>query len=528
MSFATFLLVVLLLVSLYALYKVRDIHLRVHRLGAIEQRLLDLEANHRQLNAEAQEPPGTHRVMDKLYRHIAMLENRFNGCPPFDLVLPVPVPDHQGSPHSGLSREGWLEIARAMLSGALTYTRGMSAPLSLPPSLAAGYPGVHSDPLRGTQEAYLEGFARTLFLAAPLLVNDPSLQLYGKSVADYYRDYLLRGVRRFDIATFGWLTVPNLNQRIVEAAGLTVSLTVARNILWEPLTTDERDTIARWLHQFAEIEVIKNNWLWFPVLINTFLKREGYSYCSPIIERSLEAIRGLHVDGGWFRDGDSFDFYCGWALQFYPIFWASWDGDSYPELRDEFYKRNDQFLASYPHLFSRSGFMPVWGRSICYRFAAAAPLAVAFMRPTAPALDPGFARRLCSGNLLQFADHPNFLCHGVPSLGFYGEDRTLIDDYSCSASPYWCAKLFTALLLPAESPFWTATENEGFWSDPSPRFELGTTGMWVEHDASTGQSRLFAPQEVHRDDARYRAPWFDTADVNYKSTGRRVAEGILS
>ena len=159
--------------------------------------------------------------------------------------------------------------------------------------------------------------------------------------------------------------------------------------------------------------------------------------------------------------------------------------------------------------------MPIWGRSICYRFAAASPMAVAFMRPTLPKMDPGFARRLCSGNLLQFITHPEFLKNRVPSLGFYGEDRRLIDNYSCSASPFWCSKLFLALILPKESPLWRTPENEGFWDSPPARFNLGQTGMWVEHDRATGHSRLFAPQNVRHGDQRYSAHCFDTADVGH-------------
>jgi hypothetical protein len=234
-----------------------------------------------------------------------------------------------------------------------------------------------------------------------------------------------------------------------------------------------------------------------------------------MLEKNLTKVRDLHVDSGWFIDGDKFDFYSAWSLQFYPLFWAQWDGNDYPSLRDEFYYRNDLFLQSYPHIFSRQGWMPMWGRSLCYRFAASSPLAVAFMRPGLPAIDPGFARRLCSGNLLQFLQNPDFLLHGIPSLGFYGQNPELVDSYSCVASPFWCAKLFMALLLAEDNPFWTARENEGFWSDPPPRFEMGKTGIWVEHDRDSGHTKLQAKQKARLNDHRYNAVCFDTSDVEW-------------
>lgn len=153
------------------------------------------------------------------------------------------------------------------------------------------------------------------------------------------------------------------------------------------------------------------------------------------------------------------------------------------------------------------------GRSICYRFAATSPLAVTFMRPSPPKLDPGFARRLCSGNLLQFILHPDFLKNAIPSLGFYEENRYLIDKYSCTASPFWCSKLFMALILPGNSPFWTTIENEGFWANPPERVDIGKTGMWVEHDVHTGHSKLFAQQKARPDDPRYSALFYDTKEA---------------
>lgn len=35
--------------------------------------------------------------------------------------------------------------------------------------------------------------------------------------------------------------------------------------------------------------------------------------------------------------------------------------------------------------------------------------------------------------------------------------------YSCRSSVYWCGKVFFALFVPADNPFWTAVENEGAW-----------------------------------------------------------------
>lgn len=486
----------LLLLVLHIFARIRRLQLR---LAVMESRLISAAS------------------LTTLYKEVIKLEGERKCAHSSEELMVISERDNTLSPYTGLSIASWMEAGQKFLNGVLQYTGGMRTRITLPQSSAAGYPRVLDDgTLYGMQEQYLEAYARSMFLASALLKNEPCLTMHGRSVADYYREFLLRGVSRFDSASFGWMSERRWSQRIVETAAITICLTAAKESLWDPLTTREKYQVCSWLSQFKDIPLWSNNWLWFNVLINTFLKMQDFEFNDQLLRKNLLEIRRLHVDAGWFRDGDKFDFYSAWALQFYPIFWADWDGDTFPELRDEFYDRNDMFLESYVHIFSRRGEMPLWGRSICYRFAASSPLAIAFMRPSPPRIDAGFARRICSGNLMQFINHPEFLKDGIPSLGFYGENAALIDDYSCVASPLWCFKLFMALLLPPENPFWSATENEGFWSNPPKTVVLGNTGMRVKHDDVTGHSTLYAEQKVRQSDQRYSATYFDTRDCEYR------------
>lgn len=77
--------------------------------------------------------------------------------------------------------------------------------------------------------------------------------------------------------------------------------------------------------------------------------------------------------------------------------------------------------------------------------------------------DPGLARRISSGSLMQFLGREDFLYRGVPTLGFYGQFSPLVQGYSCAESPFWLGKAFLCLHLPADHPFWTARENNGIW-----------------------------------------------------------------
>lgn len=113
-------------------------------------------------------------------------------------------------------------------------------------------------------------------------------------------------------------------------------------------------------------------------------------------------------------------------------------------------------------MFSRKGEMIMWGRSISYRFAAASVFTLMGFTNDST-INYGWMRRIASGALLQFLQHPNFLKDGVPMLGFYGSYEPAVQNYNCRGSVYWCGKIFLGLLLPEDNPFWAATENEGLW-----------------------------------------------------------------
>lgn len=94
----------------------------------------------------------------------------------------------------------------------------------------------------------------------------------------------------------------------------------------------------------------------------------------------------------------------------------------------------------------------MWGRSCIYRNGATGPLAANFFLRS-PKADPGRARRIASGSLLQFLTRDDFLYKGVPTLGFYDQFTPLVQGYSCAESPLWLGKAFLCLELPPEHPF---------------------------------------------------------------------------
>ena len=92
-----------------------------------------------------------------------------------DNVFTVASPDFEKSPYSGMTRKHWVEAGKYLLGGAFSYIHSLDDPMYFPKQLDKTYP--HDE--NGERVAKLEGFARTLFVAAPLLKENPDLTLNG-------------------------------------------------------------------------------------------------------------------------------------------------------------------------------------------------------------------------------------------------------------------------------------------------------------------------------------------------------------
>jgi hypothetical protein len=122
-----------------------------------------------------------------------------------------------------------------------------------------------------------------------------------------------------------------------------------------------------------------------------------------------------------------------------------------------------------------------------------------------PLIDAGWARRLCSGSILQFVTRSEFFYNDIPSLGFYGRKEYMIQDYSCAGSPFLMFLPFICLALPEDSPFWTARENDGFWETlgtDSRKTVLESPGLVLINHGKTGASEIVSGK-VYYDDPNY-------------------------
>ena len=369
----------------------------------------------------------------------------------------IPQPDYQLSPYTGMTRQGWIDAATYLLDGAFTYIRTIDDPMYFPKQFDKTYPNNEGQ----VPTAKLEGFCRTLFLAAPLLKENPDLVLNGIKVAEYYRHQLLNLINP---ASPSYIRHRNggPSQILVEFGALAISLSTAKNVLWDPLTQSQKDELAATMLSYGNGPTIGSNWMFFNVFVISFFKEQGYKVNDGRMKDCLEKLLALYRGEGWYNDAPAYDYYSMWAFQMYGPIWAKMYGHFYPEYAAQFMKNQHDLIDNYPYMFNAEGKMNMWGRSIPYRFGAVVPLALLGYQQD-NSINFGWMRRIASSTLLQFLQNPNFLEDNVPTLGFYGPFEPAVQIYSCRGSVYWCAKAFLALLLPEDNPFWTAKENNGPW-----------------------------------------------------------------
>jgi len=424
--------------------------------------------------------------------------------PPFRFANP----DRKLSPLTGMDRAGWIACGKYILESAFRHVKRLEDPMLFPKVPGVSYPqeGYEKCSPEKRNAAYFEGVARTFNIAAPLIAEDPELSFHGIKVADYYRYHLLRltDPKSPDFIGDGKSNEGPI-QQTCELGNLSLWSLLLPDAFWNRLGKKEQDQVAAVMQGWAGGWTKTHNWRWFNVMMMTFLKTQGYPVDEELMRNHIDHLLMLESGEGWFRD-KSHDYYTAHVFQLYGSVWNRFYGRRYePGRAAEIDRQFASFIENYPRIFACDGKVNMWGRSILYRMGGSASLPAAFLRGGDPGIEPGFARRLASGALLQFVTHPKFFENGVPALGYYGHFEPALQSYSCAASPFWMFMNFTALALPKDDPFWTATENGGFWTalgaKSCERFLPGAGLLLVNH-GSTGTSEI-VNGKAHNTDPSY-------------------------
>jgi hypothetical protein len=369
-------------------------------------------------------------------------------------------PNYDISPYTGMTKQHWKDAALYLLEGAFSYVHNLDDPMKFPKQKGKSYP--INEKQISTEK--LEGLCRTLFIASPLLKEDPALIINNIKVADYYRHQIAELINPISQhALKSRLQSEGPSQKLVEFGGLALSILTNPKVLWDPLSQFQKDDLAAIMLSYGDGPTIDCNWRFFNIFILSFFKEQGYAVNEVLLMEYLEKSLKNYTSNGWYHDRPAFDYYSMWAFQMYGIIWSEFFGKKhYPEIAAKFVNNFGDLKDNYPYLFSKNGEMIMWGRSISYRTAAVVPFPLMGFQND-PNTNYGWMRKISSGVIKQFLMHPDLMNENVPTLGFYGDFEPAVQVYSCRGSVYWMGKIFLGLLVPESNPFWTAKENNGDW-----------------------------------------------------------------
>jgi hypothetical protein len=431
----------------------------------------------------------------------------------------VDNPDFTLSPLTGMARNHYIELAKYLLERAFTHVRSTDDPITFPIVPGKSYPQEGSPDWR-FRSLEFEALERTFTLAGPLIHDDPEVTVRGIRLRDYYKLHL------YNALTPGHPNSLPLPEDLADATyqftcefgGLFKTLLLMPDTLWSAYTQKEKDEMAVTISKWGHHRTTQNNWRIFNIVTLSFLKKYGYEIDDDLLKSHLLWVASYHSGNGWYLE-QTYNYYSISLFIVYTTIWNRTFGDEhYPEIAEIIERSAQKLMESITRFFGRDGYINMWSRSICYRTWVSGAFPVAFMLKNPGLLDPGFARRLCSGSLLQFTGREDFYYNDIPSLGFYGRREYMIQNYSCPASPFIMFLPFICLALPEDSPFWTATENEGFWPELKEKSKitiLENPGLMLVNHGRTGTSEII-PGKVYYDDPNYsklayntRFPWED-------------------
>ena len=418
----------------------------------------------------------------------------------------VKDPDFNLSPFTGMSKRHYIDLAKYLLKRAFRYVDSIETPLSFPSVPGKTYPQPNAPDWR-YRSLEFEALERTFTIAGPLIHADPEVAVNGIKLRDYY---CLQMYNTFTPGHPNSLPLPedlpdSNYQFTCEFGGLFKTLLLLPDTLWPYFSQKQKDEMAVTISKWAHHRTTQNNWRIFNIVTLSFLKKYGYEIDDELLKSHLLWVASYHSGDGWYLE-QTYNYYSISLFIVYTTIWnRAFGDDHYPEIAAIIERSAQKLMDSITSFFGRDGYINMWARSICYRTWVSGAFPVAFMLKDQSLLDPGWARRLCSGSLLQFVTREEFYDNDIPSLGFYGHREYMIQDYSCAASPFLMFLPFICLALPDDSPFWTACENEGIWEtlgSRSNKVVLESPGLVLINHGKTGASEII-PGKVYYDDPNY-------------------------
>ncbi|KAL1881939.1 hypothetical protein Daus18300_000993 [Diaporthe australafricana] len=233
------------------------------------------------------------------------------------------------------------------------------------------------------------------------------------------------------------------DQRMVEMCPLGFALAVAPEI-WGSMSSKEKANVENWLgNSINEKNMPNTNWLWFRVIANLGLKKNGGQFSQERLDSDIEHLNTFYRGDGWSNDGPEhihqMDYYSSsFAIHYLQLLYAKLAGDDEPERAAEFKKRAQAAALDLAHYFDEEGRAIPFGRSVGYRFAMCSfwgALAYADVELPKP-LTWGMVKGIVLRHFRWWQTQPNiWSSSGTLTIGYSYPNMYMAENYNSPGSP---------------------------------------------------------------------------------------------
>ena len=341
----------------------------------------------------------------------------------------------------------------------------------------------------------MEGFSRPLWGLAPYWMGGGKAEHF----AEIYRRGLAAGTD--PAGPEYWGDPGDYDQLFVEMAAIGCAMLEVPRIVWDPLSRQAKENLARWLDTINHHELPHCNWLFFRVLVNLALASVGMPCDLALMERDLNEVDSWYVGDGWYTDGTpdvkpQRDYYIPWALQYYGVLYSVFAAQRDPARAETFRQRALAFGKEFAYWFDKNGAALPYGRSLGYRFGQCAFYSACVFAGLEPLPLPEM-KGIIVRNLQWWCARPIFDRDGVLTIGYGYPQLYMSEKYNSPGSPYWGMKTFLVMALPENHPFWTAP------AAPLPElpalYAMKSADLLFQR-LPDGQVNAYAPAEVEQNE----------------------------
>jgi len=427
------------------------------------------------------------------------------GQPQARLALAA-APDKTLSPYTGYTREHWIEIAGKLIAGFLPY---FDKDTGMPDFRGTDAESGHFELTSGFKGESRNAFGRTMILASlySAATGANSVPGHDGPVNGPYLTGIIRGTDPDDPDYWGPTgRYGAFGNQIAQA------VMYCPEYYWEPLDEAQKKRLADWLRVLAEGVGFECNCWYFNTAAVPVLERYGYPYDYEYITEKMERLLSWYSGSGFFIDGwnRSYDYYNFWGFQMFNLFHYAYTDPWRRKFGRRIRESTSAFMESFPMFFGSDGAPVPFGSSLSYRWAAACPAGYAEAAGLG-SLPAGMERRIASACLKHFWEKGAMSENGLLQVGWHGPNAMVGEDYLHRGAPYWASVGFSPLLLPADHPFWTETEQ------PIPADNLDLVKVVpgaqfvLRTNSRRGEARLYPVGSP-----RYYRPTWDTGNKYYQ------------